>query len=49
MKRKDYQQPTIEMVEAAPAALLAGSLLQEGETDTTGVFDDEAPGPIIGL
>ena len=49
MKRKDYQQPAIEVMETAPAALLAGSLLQEGETDTTGVFDDESPSPIIGL
>ena len=49
MKKKEYLQPATEVVEAAPAVLLAGSLLQEGETDTTGVFDDESPSPIIGL
>jgi len=30
-------------VAAAPAALLAGSLTEEGETDVIGVFDDEDP------
>ena len=41
MKRKLYLQPAIEVVAAAPAALLAGSLTEEGETDTMDVFDDE--------
>ena len=49
MKRKEYLQPTIEVMEAAPATLLAGSLTEEGETDTIGVYDDEDPDPIIGL
>lgn len=41
MKRKEYLQPTIEVVEAAPAALLAGSLTEEGETDHIPVFDGD--------
>ena len=49
MKRKLYLQPAIETMEAAPAALLAGSLTTEGEMETTGVYDDESPDPIIGL
>jgi len=49
MKKRLYLQPAIEVVVAAPAALLAGSLTEEGETDTIGVYDDEDPGPIIGL
>ena len=49
MKRKLYLQPAIETMEAAPAALLAGSLTTEGETETTGVYNEESPDPIIGL
>ena len=49
MKREMYLQPAIEVMAAAPAALLAGSLTTEGETETTGVYNDESPDPIIGL
>ena len=49
MKKKEYLQPVTEVVEAAPATLLAGSLTEEEETDTIGVYDDEDPDPIIGL
>ena len=41
MKRKRYLQPAIEVVEAALAGLLEGSLLQEGEADQIPVFDDD--------
>ena len=49
MKRKEYLQPAIEVVEALPTVLLSGSLMEEGETDEIGVFDDEDPDLIIGL
>ncbi len=41
MKRKEYLQPAIEVVAAAPAALLSGSLTEEGESDQIPVFDDK--------
>ena len=49
MKRKTYQQPVIEVVAAAPTEMIAASLLNEAEMDTTGVFEDEGTDPIIGL
>jgi hypothetical protein len=49
MKRKKYQQPVTEVVAAAPIEMIAASLLNEAETDTTGVFEDEGTNPIIGL
>ena len=41
MKRKLYLQPAIELVEAAPAALFADSMIEDGETDLIPVFDDD--------
>ena len=49
MKKKEYQQPVIEMVAAAPTKMISASLLNEAETDTTGVFEDDGTDPIIGL
>ena len=50
MKRKDYLRPATEVVDAEPSAtLLAGSMLNEAETETTGVFEDEGTDPINGL
>ena len=49
MKKKEYRQPVIEVVAAAPTEMIATSLLNEAETDTTGVFEDEGTDPIIGL
>lgn len=49
MKKKEYQQPVIEVVAAAPTEMIAASLLNEAEMDTTGVFEDEGTDPIIGL
>ena len=49
MKKKEYQQPVTEVVAAAPTEMIATSLLNEAETDTTGVFEDEGTNPIIGL
>ena len=49
MKRKTYQQPVIEVVASGPTEMIATSLLNEAETDTTGVFEDEGTNPIIGL
>lgn len=50
MKRKTYQHPATEVVDAEPSAtLLAGSMLNEAETETTGVFEDDGTDPIIGL
>ncbi len=50
MKKKDYLRPATEVVEAEPSAtLLAGSMLNEAETETTGVFEVESLDPINGL
>ena len=47
MKKKDYLRPATEVVDAGPSAtLLAGSMLNEAETETTGVFDVESLDPI---
>ena len=40
MKKKEYQQPVIEVVAAAPTEMIAASLLNEGEVDTIGIIDD---------
>ena len=50
MKKQDNLRPAIEVVEVEPSAtLLAGSMLNEAETETTGVFDVESLDPINGL
>ena len=49
MKKKEYQQPVIEVVASVPTEMIATSLLNEAETDTTGVFEDDGTDPIIGL
>ena len=49
MKKKEYQQPVIEVVAVAPTEMIAASLLNEAETETTGVFDVESLDPINGL
>ena len=49
MKKKEYQQPVTEVLAAAPTEMIATSLLNEAETDTTGVFEDDGTDPIIGL
>lgn len=41
MKRKEYLQPAIEVVEALPMVLLSGSMTEEGETDQIPVFGDD--------
>lgn len=50
MTKRLYRQPATEVVTAdVSAALMAGSLTNEAETETTGVFEDDNIGTIIGL
>jgi len=52
MKRKTYQQPVIEVVEAATTEMIATSMLNEGEVDVIGIIDDDGGDddpPILGL
>ena len=52
MKKRHYLQPATEVVATdTSATLLGGSLTNEAETETTGVYeeDDAAGGTIIGL
>ena len=52
MKKKEYQQPVIEVVAAAPTKMIAASLLNEGEVDVIGIIDDDGGGDdplILGL
>ncbi len=49
MKKKMYQQPITEVVAAAPTNMIAASMLDEGETETIGIYDDDVVPPILGL
>ena len=50
MTKRLYRQPATEGVTAdVSAALMAGSLTNEAETETTGVFEVESLDPINGL
>ena len=50
MKKKDYLRPATEVMDAGPSAtLLAGSALNEAETETIGIIDDGGTPPILGL
>ena len=50
MTKRLYRQPATEVVAAdVSAALMAGSLTNEAETETTNVFEDNTGLPMNGL